>query len=149
MWEEALIKTNDLKLQCSNSSCDQKWFIYNNTIDTRCPFCNTKYSNSIPVLDFYYQFKENVWKPENQRLVVYNQSTLHQWHSDRNILRNERVTPQQKVREGYFSFYNQKWVFVNEKLTHLKDVTENKEIPIGSMVELTDGKKLLLSKSHS
>jgi hypothetical protein len=37
-------------------------------------------------------------------------------------------------------------VFVNEKLTSLKDVTEDKEVPIGSMIEIIDGKKLLLSK---
>jgi len=147
-WEQALIKTNDLKLQCSNSKCDQKWFIYNNTRDTNCPFCGTKYSHSIPVLDFFYQFRPNVWKPENLRLVVYNNSTLHFWHSSRNIIRNERLTDSQKVRVGYFSFHNNKWVFVNEKLTSLKDVTEDKEVPIGSMVELSDGKKLLLSKEE-
>jgi serine/threonine protein kinase len=146
MWEQALIKTNDLKLQCSNPKCEQKWFIYNNTIDTRCPFCNTKYNQSVPVLDFYYQFKPNVWKPENQRLVIYNNTTLHQWHSNRNVIRNELLTDAQKVRVGYFSFYNHKWVLVNEKLPSLKDVTNDKEIPIGSMVELSNGKKLLLSK---
>ena len=145
-WEQALIKTNDLKLQCSNVKCDQKWFIYNNTKETSCPFCATKYSHSIPVLDFFYQFKPNVWKPENQRLVVYNNSTLHQWHSNKNIVRNERLTDTQKVRVGYFSYHNNNWVFVNEKLTSLKDVTEDKEVSIGSMVEITDGKKLLLSK---
>lgn len=147
-WEQALIKTNDLKLQCSNSRCEQKWFIFNNTKDTFCPFCGTKYSHSIPVLDFFYQFRPNVWKPENLRLVVYNNSTLHYWHSNRNIIRNERLTDSQKVRVGYFSFHNNKWVFVNEKLTSLKDVTEDKEIPIGTMVEISDGKKLLLSKEE-
>jgi uncharacterized Zn-finger protein len=76
-WEQALIKTNDLKLECSNKQCEQKWFIYNNTKDTKCPFCNTKYNNTIPVLDLFYQFKPNVWKPENQRIVVYNNATLH------------------------------------------------------------------------
>ncbi|MBI1837622.1 MAG: kinase [Flavobacteriia bacterium] len=148
MWEEALIKTNDLKLQCSNSQCDQKWFIYINTIDTRCPFCNTKYHQTIPVLDFYYQFKEGVWKPENQRLVIYNQTTLHKWHTNKNILRNERLTSQDKIRDGYFSFHNQKWVFVNENLNSLKDLTEDKEIPKGAFVELSEGKKLLLSKEE-
>ena len=49
MWEQALIKTNDLKLRCSNSKCIEKWFIYNNTKNTSCPFCKTKYFNSIPV----------------------------------------------------------------------------------------------------
>jgi serine/threonine protein kinase len=147
-WEQALIKTNDLKLQCSNIKCDQKWFIYNNTKETNCPFCSTKYSQSIPVLDLFYQFRPNVWKPENQILVVYNNSTLHQWHTNKNIVRNERLTDAQKSRVGYFSFFNNKWVFVNEKLTSLKDVTEDKEVPIGSMVDITDGKKLLLSKEE-
>jgi serine/threonine protein kinase len=147
-WEQALVKTNDLKLQCSNTRCDQKWFIYNNTKDTFCPFCGTKYSHTIPVLDFFYQFKPNVWKSENQRLVVYNNSTLHHWHSNKNILINERLTEAQKNRVGYFSFYNSKWVFVNEKLLSLKDLTEDKEIPVGTMVDLSDGKKLLLSKEE-
>lgn len=148
MWEEALIKTNDLKLQCSNLKCDQKWFIYNNTKETLCPFCGTKYHYSIPVLDFFYQFKPNVWKPENQRLVVYNNSTLHQWHCNRNIVRNEKLTETQKTRVGYFSFHNNKWFFVNEKLTYLKDVTEDKIIPIRTMLELVDGKKILLSNEE-
>src|SRR5690606_33770119 len=144
-WEQALIKTNDLKLECSNSSCEQKWFIYNNTVDTRCPFCGTKYKHSIPVLDFYFQFKPNVWKPENQRLVVYNNATLHQWHSNRNVIRNERLTDTQKHPVGYFSFHNGKWLFVNQKLNNLKDKTDDVDIPIGGMVELTNGKQLVLS----
>ena len=37
---------------------------------------------------------------------------------------------------------------MNEKLASLKDVTEDKEIPIGSMVDIIDGKKLLLSKEE-
>ena len=68
------------------------------------------------------------------------------WHATKNIVRNERLTDAQKERVGYFSFHNRKWVFVNEKLTSLKDVSEDKEIPIGSMVEISEGKKLLLSK---
>lgn len=147
-WEQALIKTNDLKLQCANQKCEQKWFIYNNTVDTRCPFCSTKYNHSIPVLDFFYQFKPGVWKPENQRLVVYNNSTLHQWHSDKNLIRNEKLTEAQKARVGYFAFHNGQWVFVNEQLKGLKDVSEDKEIPLGSMVTISEGKKLLLSKDE-
>jgi DNA-binding helix-hairpin-helix protein with protein kinase domain len=48
LWEQALIKTTDLKLQCSNSKCEQKWFIYNDTKDTKCPFCGTRYAHTIP-----------------------------------------------------------------------------------------------------
>lgn len=147
-WEQALIKTNDLKLECSNNKCEQKWFIFNNTNNTCCPFCGIKYKHSIPVLDFYYQFKTNVWKPENQRLVLYNNSTLHQWHINRNIIINERLTDTDKKPVGYFSFHHGKWVFVNQKLNSLSDKTAGKDIPIGSMVEITNGKQLLFSKEE-
>lgn len=143
-WEQALIKSNDLKLECSNKSCDQKWFIYNNTMDTKCPFCNTKYSNSIPVLDLYYKFGQ-AWKPENQRFIVYHNTTLHQWHVNRNVIINESLPDISKTPDGYFSFHQGKWLFVNQKLTSLKDLTDDKPIPIGSSVELINGKKLLLS----
>ena len=146
MWEQALIKTNDLKLRCSNSKCKQKWFIYNNTKETYCPFCDSKYKLSIPVLDFFYQFKTNVWKPVNQRLVVYNNTTIHQWHANKNIVRNEKLSEAQKKRLGYFAFHNNKWMLVNENMSSMKDVSDDVDVPKNSMVEITNGKKLLLSK---
>jgi hypothetical protein len=80
--------------------------------------------------------------------MVYNNQYLFQWHVNRNIIRNERLTAEQKVPVGYFTFHNGKWVLVNQKLTSLKDLTEDKEIPVNTMVDLTDGKKLLLSKEE-
>ena len=134
--------------KCINPSCEQKWYVFDNTNTPKCPFCGTAHKGTLPVLDLYYQFKPAVWKPENHRLMVYNNQYLFQWHVNRNVHRNEKITDAQKVPVGYFTFYNNKWVLVNQKLTSLKDVTEDKEIPIGSMVELTDGKKLLLSKEE-
>ena len=145
MWEQALIKTDDLKLKCSNVSCDQQWFIFQGTTTTNCPFCNTKYQHSIPVLDFYYQFKEDSWRPDNMKLVIGNNTTLHRWHINRNIIRNERLQDIAKKRVGYFVFHDNNWLFVNEKLTGLKDVTNDKEIPRGDAFKLVDGTKLLLS----
>ncbi|WP_291151761.1 helix-hairpin-helix domain-containing protein [Flavobacterium sp. UBA7680] len=145
-WEIALLKTTDLIQVCSNSNCEQKWYVFDNTNTPRCPFCGTNHQGTLPVLDLYFQFKESVWKPENHRLMVYKDQYLFQWHVNRNIIRNERLTPAQKVPVGYFTFHNNKWVFVNQKLTSLVDKSEDKEIAIGEMVELTDGKKLLLSK---
>lgn len=145
-WEIALLKTTDLIQTCSNIYCDQKWYVFDNTNTPRCPFCGTKHQGTLPVLDLYYQFKESVWKPENHRLMVYKDQYMFQWHVNRNVIRNERLTAEQKVPVGYFTFHNDKWVFVNQKLTSLVDKTENKDIPIGAMVELTDGKQLLLSK---
>jgi serine/threonine protein kinase len=147
-WEQALLKTTDLMQPCSNTSCEQKWYVFDNTARPKCPFCGTPHKGLLPVLDLYYQFKPGVWKPENHRLMVYHNQYLFQWHINRNVIRNEKLTAEQKVPVGYFTFHNDKWVLVNQKLTSLKDLTEDKEIPIGQMVELTDGKKLLLSREE-
>jgi hypothetical protein len=147
-WEEGLLKTTDLMQPCSNSNCEQKWYVFDNTNTPKCPFCGTVHKGTLPILDFYYQFKPAVWKPENHRLMVYSNQYLFQWHINRNVIRNEKLTSEQKVPVGYFTFHNSNWIFVNQKLTSLRDLTEDKEIPIGSMVELLNGKKLLLSKEE-
>lgn len=49
-------------------------------------------------------------------------------------------------KESHFIFYNNQWLFVNESLHSLKDLTNDVEVPIGKTVELIDGNKLLLSK---
>ncbi|WP_136666518.1 helix-hairpin-helix domain-containing protein [Flavobacterium sp. H122] len=147
-WEIALLKTTDLMQKCSNSYCEQQWYVFDNTNTPRCPFCNTSHKGTLPVLDLYYQFKESTWKPENHRLMVYDNQYLFQWHVNRNITRNERLTDEQKKPLGYFAFYDGKWVLVNQKMESLKDLTEEKEVPVGEMVELTHEKKLLLSKEE-
>jgi hypothetical protein len=48
---------------------------------------------------------------------------------NRNITRNEKTNKVNRVSNRYFTFHNSKWVFVNQKLTSMKDVTEDKEIP--------------------
>jgi len=146
MWEQALLKTTDLMQPCNNPTCEQKWYVFDNTNTPKCPFCGTRHQGTLPVLDLYYQFKPTVWKPENHRLMVYNNQYLFQWHINRNIARNERLTAEQKVPVGYFKFHNKKWVLVNQEMTGLKDLTEDRLIAINEMVELADGKKLLLSK---
>ena len=147
-WEHALLKTTDLMQPCSNVKCDQKWFVFDNTSSPKCPFCGTHIKGSLPVLDLYYQFKPTVWKPENHRLMVYNNQYLFEWHVNRNIIRNEKLTAEQKLPVGYFTIHQGKWVLVNQKMSGLKDLTEDKVIPLGTMVDITNGKKLLLSSEE-
>ena len=64
------------------------------------------------------------------------------------MIRNEGLTAEDKKPVGYFTFYEDKWVLVNQTLTGMKDLTEQKEILPNSMVELTDGKKILLSNEE-
>ena len=147
-WEEALLKTTDLIQPCSNRYCDQKWYVFDNTNAPRCPFCGTRHTGSLPILDLYYQFQPTNWRAENHRLMVYQDQYLFQWHINREVIRNENLTEAQKVPVGYFSFHDDTWVLVNQKMTGLKDLTENTEVPIGGKVELTNGKKLLLSNEE-
>lgn len=148
MWEQALLKTTDLMQPCSNPSCEQKWYVFDNTNKPQCPFCGTFHQGTLPILDLYYQFKPGVWKPENHRLMVYHNQYLFEWHINRNVVRNEKISADQKRPVGYFTFHQQKWVLVNQRIDGLRDLTNNQEIPIGTMVELTHGQKLLLSKEE-
>lgn len=147
-WERALMKTTDLMQPCQNKSCDQKWYVYDNKNQPKCPFCGTPHQGTLPVLDFYYQFQPGTWRPENHRLMVYHNQYLFKWHVNRKVIRNERISGRDKIPVGYFTFHNNQWVFVNQKLESMKDLTEDKEVPTGSMVVMTAGKKLLLDKEE-
>lgn len=52
-WETALVKTVDLLQPCQNVSCDQGWFVFDNTTKPVCSFCSTPYTGSLPVLNLY------------------------------------------------------------------------------------------------
>lgn len=147
-WEQALLKTTDLMQPCGNARCDQKWYVFDNTNNPKCPFCGTAHQGTLPVLDLYFQFKPGVWKPENHRVMVYHNQYLYPWHVNRNVIRNEKLKDADKVPVGYFTCQNGKWMLVNQKLSSLKDLTDDREIPVNSQVELTQGKKLLLSKEE-
>ncbi|MDZ4153661.1 helix-hairpin-helix domain-containing protein, partial [Methylicorpusculum sp.] len=150
-WEVALVKTIDLIQPCQNTSCDQKWYVFENTTKPKCPFCGTPYKGKLPVLNLYSSRKEGQYLPENHRLMVYTNQSLFQWHTNRNVFPNERISDAQKKREGYFVLHNNVWYLVNEHMNDLMDVTDfnnKKVIPVGGKVELTEGKQLLFSRQE-
>ncbi|HRA89598.1 MAG TPA: hypothetical protein PK992_16040, partial [Planctomycetaceae bacterium] len=83
---------------------------------------------------------------ENSRLMVYDKQYLYQWHANRFVTANEKLTPEQTKPVGYFVFHQNKWKLVNQRLTTMKDVGENMDIPVDSAVELSEGRQILLSK---
>lgn len=145
-WEDALLKTVDLMQPCQNPNCWHKWFVFDNSTKPKCPFCGTEYKGQLPVLNLYYSPKVGVFKPENYRLMVYNKQLLYLWHVNRFVNPNEKTTPEQKTPVGDFHFHNGKWILINRKLTSMYDKDIDKKIEIGEAVELTEGKKILLSK---
>ena len=144
-WETALLKTVDLIQPCSNPNCDEKWYVFDNSAKPKCPFCGTEHKGSLPIADLYYNAGGGKFKAENHRLMVYHNQYIFKWHSSKNVIRNENLTDADKKPMGYFTFYQNKWVLVNQNLPSMKDLTENKEIPIGAMVELKDKKQIMLS----
>lgn len=144
-WEDALVRTVDLMQPCANSSCTHRWYVFDNTTTPKCPFCGTVYTGLLPVLNLYSNRGNGSFRPDNHRVMVYSNQYLYLWHASRLIFPNERLTDEQKIPVGYFSFHNGKWIFINQRLPGLKDMTTNRQIPINSALELSDGQKILLS----
>jgi hypothetical protein len=147
-WEDALVKTMDMIQPCQNKSCVKHWFVFDNTTKPKCPYCGTAFKGMLPVLDFYSdRMGKGQFKPDNHRLMVFDGVSLYQWHSDRTVFPNEKLTQEQSKRVGYFRFWKGKWMFVNERLQGMKNITAGQEIPIGQGVNLTEGLQLLLNPS--
>ena len=148
-WENALYKTCDRLLPCSNPACTGKWYVFDNSKYPRCPFCGTEYKGLVPKLEFYScRPGSKTYKPDNHQLMVFNSQSLSRWHVMNNILPNEKITAEDRKRQAYFQFHNGTWLLMNERLTSLFEV-----LPDGSKVqkkarefiELKEGTKILLS----
>lgn len=144
-WEEALVKTTDLMQPCKNPRCEYGWFVFDNTLAPRCPFCGTAYHGQLPVLNFYYSPSKGKFISENYRLMVYDKQTLYSWHVNRFIVANEKVTLEQLKPVGDFHFFNGQWILINRRLNSLWDKTDNRKIETGDYVALTEGRQILLS----
>jgi serine/threonine protein kinase len=144
-WLHALVKTVDLIQPCANPSCEQQWYVFDNSTRPVCPFCATPFRGDLPILNLYSSRGKGNFRPDNHRLMVYSGQYLYQWHADRTVFPSERLTPEQRKPVGYFVMHGGRWTFVNQTLTALKNVTEGVDVPIGSKVELVDGQQLLLS----
>jgi serine/threonine protein kinase len=147
-WEDALLKTVDLMQPCQNPKCNYKWFVFDNSTKPKCPFCGTEYKGFLPVLNLYSSRRAGSFTPDDYRLMVYHNQYLYQWHVNKNVSPNERLTDEQKKPVGYFVFHNNKWLLINQRLNDLEDKTEGKKISIGQAIELSDGKQILLSKEE-
>lgn len=147
-WESALVKTVDLIQPCQNPDCEQKWYVFDNSTSPKCPFCGTAYKGKLPVLNLYSSRQKGSFRPDNHRLMVYTNQSLFQWHINRNVAPNERLTDEQKRRVGYFVLHNNSWYLVNERLPDLMDAATKIKIAIGDKVELKDGLQLLMSNEE-
>lgn len=143
-WESALLKTIDLLQPCQNSECEAKWFVFDNTLKPTCPFCGTPYTRQLPVLNLYWSPKSGVYKPEGQRLMVYDKQSLYMWHVSRHIAPNEKIAAEDKKPVGDFHFHNGQWILINRRLPRMFDRTDNVQIEPGQAVALTENRRVIL-----
>ncbi len=146
-WEKALVKTVDLLQPCSNPDCQQKWFVFDNSHRPQCSFCGHLYKGKLPVINLYSERMKGRYSPDNQRLMVYSEQSLYQWHIYRHVVPNEKLSTEQKQRVGYFLLHNGRWLLVNEAIPELKSLTTQQVYRPGQYVELTDGLQLLVGSN--
>lgn len=147
-WENALIKTVDTILPCSNPKCPQKYFVFDNSKHPRCPFCGTPYKDLLPILNFYIK-QASSFKPDGSRLVVWSGQSLFKWHVYKHILPNEKLKQEDKPRVGYFRFFQGKWLLVNERMPDMFEINSDgsrRQIKPGEFVVLNDMTRILLSE---
>lgn len=145
-WEQALVKTVDLLQPCSNASCEQKWYAFDNSKHPKCPFCGTAHHGKLPVLNLYSGTPDGKFRPDNHRIMVYSNQSLFKWHADNRVFPNEKLRSEDAKRVGYFVQHNGNWWLVNEALPEIYDVKAKQAIPIGGKVKLDDGGQILLQK---
>jgi hypothetical protein len=139
------VKTCDLVQPCQNPQCVKGWYVFDNSTRPLCPYCGTPFRGQLPVLDFYSSRNGRDFRPDRHRLMVYHNQYLYPWHVSRTIFPNERLTEKEKKPVGYFTFHKNRWIFINQTLTGLKDLTNDRVVPPNGFVEMKDGTKLLLS----
>ncbi len=145
-WETALVRTWDLVLKCANASCEEGYFVYDNSRRPTCPFCKTPYGRSIPILDFYSDRGGGKYRPDNHRLVAFDGQYLYHWHTNARVFPNERATDAQKRPVAYISWHNGQWKLVNQSLPGLQTLADRKPIPQGTAHVLRTGDQLLLEQ---
>ncbi|MCT4614380.1 MAG: hypothetical protein N4A49_05855 [Marinifilaceae bacterium] len=147
-WENALVKTVDLLQPCPNKNCSHKWFVFDNKLSPHCPYCGTLYTEELPVLNFYSSRTDNKYLPDNYRLMVYNNQYLYRWHTNRLVFPNEKLSEEDKKPTGYFVKIKNKWVLVNQNLPDMKDLTNDRDVPIGKHVVLEEDSQILLERGN-
>jgi serine/threonine protein kinase len=100
-FETALVKTADMVLNCSNPTCPQKYFVYDNSKQPRCSFCKSPYGKTVPIFDLYQNRGAGRFTPDNHRLVGYHNQHLFKWHANTNVWPNEKLELSDRQPIGY------------------------------------------------
>ncbi|XEI31265.1 kinase [Aeromonas veronii] len=152
-WEHALVETMNLLLPCSNSQCEEKWFVFDSTQANHavCPFCETCYDNEIPLFGDLMFWRGGQYHREQKEIVGWDGLSLYRWHINGLFGYDENTSEEDSKRVAYIQYYNHKWLLVNEAIADLTDVSNEKNpvpIGIGSYITLRNNLVLSFGKEH-
>lgn len=146
-WEQALIKTLDLLVRCTNSDCSQKWFVQAHGRAQQCPFCGAVQEADGMFLEFYSPRKANQFRTDQHRLALWNGQSLYAWHVNARMLPDEHLVASQAQRLAYFIWHAGAFWLVNLDLPDLFDLSNQRAIGKGEYVALREGLRLQLSRA--
>ena len=142
-WERALSKTWNMLFPCPNPNCVHKWFVVLPALkNIYCSFCHTPIQIPIPMLILRSQRHSGQWL-QYGHLIIYDGQGLFKWHVFDNIFSGLNVD---KTLQAYFVLYQDKWLFINQKLTSCTSPNGNL-VAINQAVELHANTKFQLSQT--
>jgi hypothetical protein len=141
-WERALVRTWDMRVDCQNPSCPNKWFVFSaSNPNPVCPFCGMRRTGTVPILKLRKEWKPGQWNVDGE-LVVHNNMSVFRWHVFDNQFPGERCPDRTPV--AYCVLHQGRWLLVNQTLPSLMSPGGSK-VPPGQAVELADGALLRLT----
>jgi len=141
-WERGLIKIWDLLYPCPNPRCTHRWFVVIPEANKiACPFCQTSVTTPIPLLTLRGEKRPGQWLRHGQ-LIIYDGQSLFKWHVFDNIFPGPEAD---REPQAYCSFYQNKWILINQALTSLTSPNGNR-VDISQGVELKAGSQIRLSQ---
>jgi len=145
-WEKALNYTVDMLYPCQGSECWHKWFICQKGTLLKCPFCEWKPSDKIPVMHLFQKYKAGEYLSENHYIAVWNGKKIYKWHTCSNISYPADISDYAEC-QGTFRLENNKWILQNESNENIFSAS-GKRIRLHESEEISDNNILLLN-NHS
>ncbi len=146
-WETALVRTADMLLPCAKPGCEMGLYVFDDTVQPRCPLCGTPYPHVAPILNLYSARPGAGFRPDGHRITVYDGLSLYPWHANRFVFPNERLAPEHRARVGYVQYHGGHWHLTNSALPDMTEVATGRVVPVGESVVLSDGQQILLSRA--
>ena len=144
MWVDALARTLDLLVPCSNQACEGKWFVYLDGKKQKCPWCGVKPFGPFPVVDLHFAPRPGQYRNEGRQVVCHNEKKLHEWH----VLSNKRMDEYSNTTLlADVQFHQGNWLMINRDLNTLVSDGGN-PVPKGQATKLKEGAEIILSRSE-